>query len=766
MDYAHSIPGRPHAEWECLKDHLENVSLCASKFGAAFGCEAAASLAGQVHDIGKTSEQFQSYIRAVSSYSGTDHLRGGDHSTAGARVAVEHYGQLGRLIAFGIAGHHAGLADGCDLDRRLDASSKQVPPYNGWEGHAGPLPDLRDLAPKNWRKLAAYKGYSHAFLARMLFSCLVDADFLQTEKFYAEAVGTAGARDGHEPVTVLLDRLRAYQAARTVSPTPLNELRAQVLDHAVDKARLPPGLFTLTVPTGGGKTLTSLRFALEHSVHHARTHGMRRIIYVIPYTSIIEQTAAVFRAVLEADASILEHHASFDWEAAGHTLTDDGNGNDGLAALRRSSENWDVTVVVTTAVQFFESLYAARTSRCRKLHNLAGSVIVLDEAQTMPLRLLQPCLAALDELCLNYRASAVLCTATQPAVRVQDGFRSGLDIPTGRELAPDPASLYARLRRVRVEVLPGSTSDTTLTDRFAQAQQMLCIVNKRAHAAALFAGIREMDGAAHLTTLMCPAHRRAVLARVRQRLADGLAVRLVSTSLIEAGVDISFPEVWRAIAGLDSIAQAAGRCNREGLMRELGRTVVFEPADHPPPREVKLLAGVSAGVLARFDDPLDLAAVHEYFRQLYWTRGLDAFDDAALDGKRFPILREIAETAPGFGYPFSKIARAFRMIDDAMDAVIVPWRGEGGADMTAPDLLRRIAAMPRPRMDDLRQLQQYTVPVPPKVRDYWLAAGALQPVHPALGSALLTFNDESLYDPQTGVRIEDPAHRSAAGNIF
>jgi len=308
--------------------------------------------------------------------------------------------------------------------------------------------------------------------------------------------------------------------------------------------------------------------------------------------------------------------------------------------------------------------------------------------------------------------------------------------------------------------------DATLADRFAACGQMLCIVNKRAHAAGLFGRIREMDGAAHLTTLMCPAHRRAVLARVRQRLADGLPVRLVSTSLIEAGVDISFPEVWRAMAGLDSVAQAAGRCNREGKMEGLGRTVVFEPAEHKPPRDVALLAEVAAGVLDRFEEPLALAAVQDYFRQLYWTRGAAAFDKATLDGAPFLILREIAEASPGFSYPFEKIARAFRMIDDAMDAVIVPWQGEDGTDMSAADLLCRIAAMPRPLTDDLRRLQQYTIPVPPKARAYWLGIGALRAVHPALGDALLMFGDDSHYDTKTGVRLDDPAHRSAESNFF
>ncbi len=761
VNYAHSLPGRPEKDWEPLGDHLDAVGRVAARFASSFGWGTAAEVAGRLHDIGKTSAQFQAYIR-VPDTDRVEHVQGGDHSTAGARTAVKQYRDLGRLLAFGVAGHHAGLADSDRLDGRLDPKRTVLPDYEGWEAHTGTLPGLPDLTPKAWRKLDAHKGFSQAFLVRMLFSCLVDADFLETERFYAAADGAAVLRGQHRTVAQLLDRLRAHQAGWKPEPTPLNQLRAEVLAHATAKAALPPGLFTLTVPTGGGKTLTSLRFALEHAVRH----GLQRVVYVIPYTSIIEQTADEFHRVLGTADDVLEHHASFDWEAAGRRLTDDGEGRDGLARLRRAAENWDAPVIVTTAVQFFESLYAVRTSRCRKLHNLARSVIVLDEAQTLPLPLLQPCLAVLDELRLNYGASAVLCTATQPAIRTQDGFAGGLDIPPERELAPNPPGLYARLRRVRVERMPSPVDDVALADRFAASSQMLCIVNSRAHAVELFGRIRGQEGAAHLTTLMCPRHRRAVLARVRQRLRDGLPVRLVATSLIEAGVDIDFPEVWRAVTGLDSIAQAAGRCNREGKLAGLGRTVVFKPAEREAPRELRLLAEIAEGVLDRFDDPLTLESVRAYFGQLYWTRGGAAFDAARLDGQPFPILRTIADTSPGFRYPFDTIARAFRMIDDAMDPVIVPWRGEDGSDTHATDLLARIASMPRPRTDDLRMLQQYTVPVPPKAREYWLTAGALRPVHPALGEALLVFGDDSHYDSETGVRLGDPAHRSAESNLF
>ena len=328
-DYAHSLPGQPETDWELLGDHLENVGSCAARFASVFGWSAAAKVAGRLHDIGKTSAQFQAYIRAASGLPRAEQVRGGDHSTAGARAAVERYGLWGRLLAFGIAGHHAGLADGDGLDGRLDPKRTAVPPYKGWEVHVGALPELRDLAPKAWRKQEdARKGFSQAFLARMLFSCLVDADFLETERFYAAAEGTAVPRGQHQTMAELLDCLRTHQAGWRPEPTPLNRLRAEVLAHAIAKAALPPGLFTLTVPTGGGKTLTSLRFALEH----AAANDLRRVVYVIPYTSIIEQTADEFRRVLGSEHDVLEHHASFDWEGAGRRLTDDGEGQDGLAS--------------------------------------------------------------------------------------------------------------------------------------------------------------------------------------------------------------------------------------------------------------------------------------------------------------------------------------------------------------------------------------------------------------------------------------------------
>lgn len=764
--YAHSLKDKPAARWEPLSHHLAAVGAQAAAFAAPFGWREAARLAGHLHDIGKLSREFQAYIRG-------ERASGGDHSSAGARVALDSYPDLlGKILAAIVAAHHAGLADGTDLVRRIEAFKGRVPA--GWEAHSGPLPPRTALRPaspfKRDSKNKDFKiqGFSISFLFRMLFSCLVDADFLETERFYAEARGERVLRGGHVELAALRDRLRAFMANKRVSAgvTALNALRSEILDHAVARAALPPGLFTLTVPTGGGKTLTSLSFALEHAVHH----GLRRVIYVIPFTSIIEQTAEVFRDALATQDDVLEHHASFDWDRAEGARSSDDEGTDGLLKLRRTAENWDVPIVVTTAVQFFESLFANRPSRCRKLHNIAGSVVILDEVQTIPVDLLLPSMAALDELARNYGASIVLCTATQPALRKTDNAivdnrkrPIGFDLDDNDELAPKPKRLYTALKRVAVERRPDPTPDNTIATRFREQPQMLCIVNSRRHARDLFAAIRDEPGAAHLTTLMCPRHRRQVLAELRRRLADGAPVRLVATSLIEAGVDIDFPEVWRAAAGLEAIAQAAGRCNREGRL-SLGRVVVFEPAAAEPPHELKIRWQAARPVLARHDDPLSLEAVRDYYKELYWQKGDAALDAARVNGHT-GIMAAIAARADTADFPFAAIADAFRLIREAMEPVVVPWRAKPD-DNAADRLLTRIAAQPRPRAADLRGLQQYVVPIPRQARDAWLAAGVLRPVHAKLGDRLLRFADAANYDPQTGVRIDDLAFRLPEMNVI
>lgn len=747
-------------EWEPLADHLGAVARRAGAFAEAFGLGEAAAVAGRLHDIGKCSQEFQSYISTDRGDGGQ--AKGPDHSTAGARVAVETYGlQLGRMLAFAIAGHHAGLADFSSLDKRLDSEAYPIKGYAGWKAHTGSLPPVSLLSPSSNFLRSPEQGFSQAFLIRMLFSCLVDADFLETERFYAKANVEEVERDKFLNPQILRDRLRDHmnQLRQGAGAAVVNSVRNRVLDHAMQKAEMPPGLFTLTVPTGGGKTLASLSFALEHAVRH----DLRRVVYVIPYTSIIEQTAQVFREALKTEDDVLEHHASFDWDRSAGVDGADDEGRDGLVKLRRAAENWAAPIVVTTAVQFFESLFAARTSRCRKLHNLARSVIILDEAQSLPLHLLRPCMAALDELARNYSATVVLCTATQPALREKDGFDRGLKIDDQHELAPEPDRLYAELKRVSVEHRKEPVADAEIAARFAEQPRMLCIVNRRAHAHALYDRIRDLPGATHLSTLMCPRHRRCVLADLRGRLNAGEPVRLVATSLIEAGVDIDFPEVWRAAAGLDSIAQAAGRCNREGGLEGLGRTVVFDPeqADaSKPPREVLAFWQAARPVLLEHSDPLSLEAVRAYFKELYWQKGDKAFDAPTVEGRKWPILISLKERSPGLNFEFEKMARAFRFIEDVMEPVIVPWDGD------ATRLLAKIAASDRPYAGDLRKLQQYTVSIPRRVQAIWLSRGVLAQVHPRLGSGLFRLQDRSHYASETGLDIDDSESRGAESNVI
>ncbi|WP_448502753.1 CRISPR-associated endonuclease Cas3'' [Sphingomonas sp.] len=771
--FAHSLPGDPdRSRWEPLAHHLRDVGHRAADFASHFGASRLALAMGLLHDIGKCSDAYQRYITTPGSN------RGPDHSSAGAREAVARFGpRQGRVIAYAIAAHHAGLMDGSGngyrgsaLDRRLNDLDYAIEPYPRWRDQIPDLPEPRDLSHDRPPSLDPQtQGFGVAFFTRMLFSCLVDADFLETERFYASIDGRAMPARGGVVGQEHLERVRAYMDQRIVRDTPLNRLRAEILAHAVAKAPARPGFFTLTVPTGGGKTLTSLRFALEHAV----ANGLRRIVYVIPYTSIIEQTAQVFREEVGLGDAVLEHHSSFDWDEHGPADENDceGEGAAGRAKLRRDAENWDAPIVVTTGVQFWESLFAARPGRARKLHNLANSVIVLDEAQMVPLHLLRPCMAAIGELVRNYGATVILCTATQPALRKIDGalpphkgkhrdVAQGLAIDEERELAPRPRKLYRELKRVEVEWRRDSVPDAEIAARFADRDGMLCIVNSRRHAGELFEAIRDLPGARHLTTLMCARHRRAVLGDVRAALSEGRPVRLVSTSLIEAGVDVDFPEVWRAAAGLDTIAQAAGRCNREGRLDGLGRAVVFEPADHGVPPAIDAYYQAARQVFRQGADPLSLEAVHAYFTELYFQRGYEGLDQARLDGAPFPIMPALESGVKSLSFPFSQIASAFRLIDETMEPVLVPW------DDAACDALDALEYADVSPAGIVRRLQQYVVPVPARIRRALLATGGAVAIRPLVyGDRFVRLPDLAQYDPALGLRIDAPDWRSAESNI-
>lgn len=672
-----------------LAEHLAGVASLAAGFAKTFG-EDWARLAGLWHDLGKYRPRFQKYIRQASGFEADAHIKGeagkAPHSTAGAVLACDRFGPAGRVLAYLIAGHHAGLYDWNsendsleyrlgqpDSRQELDEALAACPPDE--------LLDANSFAPN----LKAIPGGSAGFAlwVRMLFSALVDADFLDTERYMdPKRFEQRGKLQTLKDLLPLFDRYMTELSSKAV-PSEVNRLRAVILGQCQAKAQEAPGLFSLTVPTGGGKTLSSLAFALEH----AAKYDKQRIIYVIPYTSIIEQTADIFRSIF-GDA-VIEHHSNAE--------TDPNQEN---SQSRLACENWDAPVIVTTNIQFFESLFAARTSRCRKLHNIVDSIVVLDEAQLLPPELLQPILDTLNLLARHYGVTVVLSTATQPALSTREYFDArqnlrGLD--DVREIIADPDDLYRRLERVDVR-LPADwhapTDWDTLAQTLSRHDSAIAIVNRRDDARELWQ--RMQEGTLHLSALMCGAHRSRVIRDIKARLKTGIPTRVVSTQLVEAGVDVDFPVVYRALAGLDSIAQAAGRCNREGRLTR-GEVVVFVAPKPAPPGLLRKGEDACRDVLhGVFANPLERKLFARYFERLYHACDLDEQGIAELlkvDGQTLAVN-------------FRTAADKFRLIrDEDSIPVIVRYRG---ADSEAE---KWIATLRKegPQRWLMRKLQRYTV---------------------------------------------------------
>ena len=595
--YAHTLPDRPPASWETLADHLNKVEDSASTFAEAFGARRWGEILGRCHDLGKLSDEFQRYLRkpgvaSVDAGVEDEAIPGRvDHSTFGARFVQNAVGKVfGQLLAFCIAGHHTGLPDETSaedttqrstLRHKLDPTKYSIP--------AVAVPDIELPALKSPLKPSAAGRadvpFQLAFFTRMLFSCLIDADRTRTEEFCdpdkSLVRGGLGAEHGRPSLAALKNQLDAslLEKEKKAEPTEVNRQRTLVLGRCREAAVLQPGFFSLNVPTGGGKTLSSLAFALDHAL----IHNFRRVVVAIPFTSIIEQTADVYRAALApfAEAGLVEHHTNLQ-------------PRHDTRANQFGAENWDAPLIVTTNVQLFESLFAYRTTPCRKLHNLARSVIVLDEAQTIPVELLRPALAALRELVLNYGCSIVLCTATQPALERRNEFEIGLE--GIRPIIPDAVPLFHALRRVEVRMI-GKLPDAELALRLAQ--------------------------------------QKAV------------------------------PVVYRAEAGFDSIAQAAGRCNREGLL-DLGLTYVFEAEEKPPAGLLRAAAEAGKELCSKYRDPLTPEAIEAYFRLLYWIRTYTwdkhkVMEKMGFDHQRCRALLQ-----------FREVADAFRMIEDDQIPVLIP----------------------------------------------------------------------------------------------
>lgn len=698
------------------------------------------------HDLGKFSDEFQRYLRQ----SGSD-VHGGevvgkvDHSTAGAQHAMATLPvPLNAIAANAIAGHHAGLLNGMDSQRACLLARLKKDNLPAWRENTPEtllqtptitLPQLKAVTKND-------AAFQLSFATRMFFSCLVDADFLATESFMSPV--QAAERPSDQTDFKALDaHLTDYMDRRFAdNKGAVSTARAEVLAACRAKAEGKPGLYDLTVPTGGGKTLSSLAFALRHCA----VNGLDRVIYAIPFTSIIEQTAQVFREAFESypvdnDELILEHHSNFDPEKE-------------TTRTRLASENWDAPLVVTTNVQLFESLFANKTSRSRKLHRIANSVIILDEAQTLPITLLKPCLKVLELLVSQYGCTVVLCTATQPAIEQREGFDIGLAAPT--PIIDDAPALYKNLERVKVENA-GVLDCDQLADRVMESEQGLAIVNTRRHAAALYQAMKERSGSEgcyHLSAAMTPEHRSRQLSDIRERLKAGKPCRVVATQLIEAGVDVDFPVVWRALAGLDSIAQAAGRCNREGR-RSGAITWIFQPQEEDYARlfgTLKTGANAASQVIGcgKYDDLLNLDAIEHYFRLHYWNRKQDwdkhnICDAFRLGDKSLPLNAD-----------FATVAEQFRFIDSAQRPIVIGWDDNSRA--LIDELRRRDERGVYPGRKLKRQLQRQTVTVSQRLWEQALQPGKQQIEVFCDRFAVLTSPD-LYYHPELGLMLEaDPLY--------
>ena len=726
MYYAHSLEDRPEEYWQPLKEHLLAVQKGAMDRGHKFGASKAAGQTGLFHDIGKYTKPYQKRLRGGPAV---------DHATAGATMVntlaeTNMDRAMAQLIAYAIAGHHGGLPDMHRETGSLEDRLKKTldPLDSAWEAEI--QPDVTGLWPERFirGKDRATIAFQFSFLTRMIFSCLVDADFRDTENFYATAEGKTVDHDWPtlpEQVDQLRDSLNNHLAGFD-GKGKVNRLRHEILEHVRDQANHSPGLFSLNVPTGGGKTLTSLAFALDH----AKAHGLDRIVYAIPFTSVIDQTAAIFRKVL-GNGVILEHHSAIDETKFPHREAGD--------KLRLAMEDWAAPIVVTTNVQLFESLFSHRPSRCRKLHNLARSVIVLDEAQTIPLHVLRPSVAAIDELARNYGSSIVLCTATQPALKAPD-FKRGFE--QVHELAPNPPRLHRQLARVTISH-EGVLNDEDLLNALSQTKQGLIIVNSRKHALALFQQAKEdeIEGIIHLTTRQYAAHRRRILADVRQRLAAGESCRVIATSLVEAGVDLDFPRVWRAEAGLDSIAQAAGRCNREGNGEKFDSIVtVFKSEEYPSPPELRQLAGDMQRIMGRHNDLLSPEAMEDYFQEVYWRKG---------DGLGDDILRKFKADMNGTSFSFRKVGETFRLIQSGQEPVIIAREEE------ARQAVQALAYAERPG-SIARRLQPYIVQIHPHFRTQLVKNNHVYfEAQERFGDQFAVLFTQSLYQKDVGLLWED-----------
>jgi len=726
--YAHTF-GENKEDWQLLYDHLTQTAELAYKFGKDSELSDLAYITGMLHDIGKYSDAFQKKLLGSSIHV--------DHSTAGGKEICEFTKNdklksiIGFLIAYCVVGHHSGLPDyGSSVDLDTEGTlkarlKKNLEEYSAYRNEIDlfkiKLPVFKQLRPST-----KTGGFTLSFFTRMLFSCLVDADYQDTENFITRGEKKRG---GYYGIPWYREQFIRFLEKFENPTNPINDKRTEILQTCIKKANYEPGLFTLTVPTGGGKTFASMAFALNH----AYINQLNRIIYVIPYTSIIEQNASSFKEVL-GEHNVLEHHSNFDWKSENWKLSVDyldDHSNNAIEKLKLSAENWDIPIIVTTNVQFFNSLFANRSRGCRKIHNIAKSVIIFDEAQMLPLDYLKPCIYAISELISNYGSSAIFCTATQPSI---ERFMPGK--VQFQELAPNPKELYQFFKRVRVCSI-GKLSDSDLMEKINFNDQVLCIVNTRKHAKGLFDMLSGKDGF-HLSTLMCPIHRKETIKEIKNRLKNSIPCKVISTQIMEAGIDVDFSTGYRALSGLDSLIQAAGRVNREGKHKE-GIMHVFEVDSEfvkKTPAYIQQGAALAKKILRDFpDDPISLQAIYAYYNELYQLQSEKTFDMK-------DIINCFEHGIPEFD--FKTAADRFNLIENISVPLIIPY------DADAENLIHQLKYTEFPK-SIIRRLQSYTVNI--YEREY----EALQSL--GLVDTYLDFysvlNSKDYYNGKTGLIIPD-----------
>lgn len=709
---------------QSIKVHLENTARQAGNFAKIFGAENAAYICALSHDIGKYSEMFQNRIKNDGKKC--------DHATAGAQRLYQWDAGIGNLFGFIIMGHHGGMPDyGSKTDTEEAGTfsgriKKKVPDYCGYKKDFSeerfqftePLPITFDQDI----------GYKFSFFVRMLFSCVVDADFLDTEDFMKKNDIDRSVEADFSKMKNKLDK----KISQFRQDSKVNQCRSRILNHCIEASAKSPGMFQLTVPTGGGKTIASAAFAINHLLCN-QSH-IRRIIYVIPYTSIIEQNGAVFADIFGKEL-VLEHHSNYDFESS----EDDFNSKKKLA-----SENWDMPLIITTNVQFFESLYANKPSKCRKLHNIAGSIIIFDEVQAIPTKYLQPCMRAIQELVENYHCSAVLCSATQPKLK---SFFPETLLPY--EICQNVSDTYQTLKRAEIQDL-GKVNIRALVNRIEGLSQVLIVLNTKRMAKYLFELLKKEDGQGyfHLSTYMCPKHRQNVMKRIRQQLDNGSKCIVISTNLIEAGVDLDFPVVYRELTGLDSIIQTAGRANREGK-REIGNVCIFSfmeeeykiKVNTPYGKYLKTCSEITQIVIREYEDIFSPEAMDEYYTRLYMDIGAESQDEERILKK----IRKFYTSGKEFRFNFKEIARNFKLIDDDSCSVLVGYddEAEGEIENFKDNYFE-------PTRQKMRSLQKYIVNIHRYEYENMIKANRLLKVQDNISILI----DEKEYLQDTGLNMD------------